>query len=276
MLRTTVSALQTETALPLAGGGKNGDDVTLTASVSANGIGTMPTGTVNFMQDGNIIAQDVALVSGEAKFTVSGLNEITKHNFAVEYSGDTNYETASDLIADYSLTVIDEEPPSSEPANTEPIPQEPAPGWNNIAPPISTRNPEPIYTVLELTSNSEIVGILKFLAKDKDTETDYDTELYFETNRISIVRNYVKKRWDSRILGAFETEQKGGWGRTLTVSVSLEKLGFELDDGTKLYALIYDTKAKKWYEAKAEIIDGNIAIKTKRTGIVTIVVESVK
>jgi uncharacterized repeat protein (TIGR02543 family) len=102
------------------------------------------------------------------------------------------------------------------------------------------------------------------------------TGLYFETKRIYTVQNYIKKNWDTSILGAFETAQKGGWGAEATLSISLEKLGFEADDGTKLYALIYDTKAKKWYQSNAEIIDGNVNIKTKRTGIITIVTDSVK
>jgi hypothetical protein len=174
--------------------------------------------------------------------------------------------------------------PQPEPTPTPTEPEEPAPTWNNIAPPTLptfTRNPAPVYTVLNLTSDGEAVGTLKFREHDYYTD-DFNTELFFETGRIYTVQNYIKKRWNPGILGAFETAQKGGWvvGEdlrfTVTLSVSLDKLGFEADDGTELFALIYDTKAKKWYQADAEIIDGDVVIKTKRTGIVAIVTKSVK
>jgi hypothetical protein len=102
------------------------------------------------------------------------------------------------------------------------------------------------------------------------------TGLHFDTNRTAQIENYVTNKWDTDVLGSFETAQKGGWGATATLSIGLEKLGFSADDGTKLYALIYDTKAKKWYQAAAEVIDGEVVIKTKRTGIITIVTDSVK
>jgi hypothetical protein len=102
------------------------------------------------------------------------------------------------------------------------------------------------------------------------------TGLHFDTKRTEQIENYVTNKWDTDVLGSFETAQKGGWGATATLSIGLEKLGFSADDGTKLYALIYDTKAKKWYQVAALIEDGNVVINTKRTGIVTIVTDSVK
>ncbi|MDR0946901.1 MAG: hypothetical protein LBM87_04020 [Ruminococcus sp.] len=102
------------------------------------------------------------------------------------------------------------------------------------------------------------------------------TGMTFDTKRTEQVENYVANKWDTEVLGSFETAQKGGWGATATLSIGLEKLGFSADDGTKLYALIYDTKAKKWYQSNAEVIDGEVVIKTKRSGIVTIVTEPVK
>jgi hypothetical protein len=108
------------------------------------------------------------------------------------------------------------------------------------------------------------------------------TGLHFDTKRTEQIENYVTNKWDTDVLGSFETAQKGGWGNgetgtvSATLRVELEKLGFSADDGTKLYALIYDTKAKKWYQAAATIEDGNVVIKTKRTGIVTIVTDPVK
>jgi uncharacterized repeat protein (TIGR02543 family) len=98
------------------------------------------------------------------------------------------------------------------------------------------------------------------------------TGLAFETKRTAQTEAYVAENFDAEVLGSFETAQKGGWGdEPATLSVGLDKLGFEAEDGTKLQALIYDPKAKKWYTAEAEIIDGNVVIITKRSGVVTIV-----
>jgi hypothetical protein len=102
------------------------------------------------------------------------------------------------------------------------------------------------------------------------------TGLEFGTNRTQTAADYVTKHWDTDILGSFETVQKGGWGTTATLSVGLDKLGFSADDGTKLYALIYDSKTGKWYEVPAEVIDGNVIFDTKRSGVITIVTKSVK
>jgi hypothetical protein len=103
------------------------------------------------------------------------------------------------------------------------------------------------------------------------------TGLKFDSENIKTAQNYITKRWNTDILGSFETAQRGGWGGTATLTIGLDKLGFSADDGTKLYALIYDTKTEKWYQAAAEVIDGaNVVIKTKRSGIVTIVTQKVK
>jgi hypothetical protein len=102
------------------------------------------------------------------------------------------------------------------------------------------------------------------------------TGINFNTKNIQTVQNYIARKWKSDILGSFETAQKGGWGDFATLSISIDKLGFSAEDGTKLYALIYDTKAKKWYQVEATIEDGNVVIKTKRSGIITIVTNSVK
>ncbi|MDR0991765.1 MAG: leucine-rich repeat protein [Ruminococcus sp.] len=130
--------------------------------------------------------------------------------------------------------------------------------------------------VLALTSNidGEEVGSISLPINAQTGQIL--TGLHFETNRIYSVQNYIAERWETDILSAFETAQKGGWGGTATLSVSMDKLGFSADDGTKLYAIIYDTKAKKWYQVSATIEAGNVVIKTKRTGIITIVTKSVK
>jgi hypothetical protein len=97
------------------------------------------------------------------------------------------------------------------------------------------------------------------------------TGLYFETDRIHNAQNYITNKWDTDILGSFETAQKGGWGAATTLRVSMDKLGFSADDGTSLYALIYDSKTGKWYQVAAVIRDENVVIKTKRTGIITVI-----
>jgi hypothetical protein len=102
------------------------------------------------------------------------------------------------------------------------------------------------------------------------------TGLSFETKRTEQIEEYVSNKWNADVLGSFETAQKGGWGTTATLTIELEKLDFEADDGTELYALIYDTKAKKWYQVPAKIEDGSVVINTKRSGIVTIVSGKVK
>jgi hypothetical protein len=108
------------------------------------------------------------------------------------------------------------------------------------------------------------------------------TGMTFGTNRTAQVESYVANKWDTEVLGSFETAQKGGWGGkenlpvSATLTIGLDKLDISAEDGDELYALIYDTKNKKWYQVEAAIEDGNVVIKTKRSGIVTIVTEPVK
>jgi pectin methylesterase-like acyl-CoA thioesterase len=129
---------------------------------------------------------------------------------------------------------------------------------------------------LALTSSidGEKVGSISLPINEKTGQIL--TGLYFDTKRIDSAEDYIKKHWETDILGSFETAQKGGWGDNATLTVELDRLGFEADEETKLYALIYDTKTNKWYEVPAEIIDSNVVITTKRSGVVTIVTESVK
>jgi hypothetical protein len=103
----------------------------------------------------------------------------------------------------------------------------------------------------------------------------YLTKIYFNTTRIESVQKYIKEHYKTQILGSFETEQKGGFGEASTIKVNLEKLGFTADDGERLHALIYDTEAKKWYQAAATVDEGDIVIKTDRTGIFTIITDTV-
>jgi hypothetical protein len=101
------------------------------------------------------------------------------------------------------------------------------------------------------------------------------TSIYFDTKNIDYAESYIKRRWGKTMLDSFETADKSGWGESATVSVSLESLDFSADDGEKLYAAIYDPKTNKWYRANIEIIDGEAVIKTKRTGVYTILTEPI-
>jgi hypothetical protein len=102
------------------------------------------------------------------------------------------------------------------------------------------------------------------------------TGIDFDSARIDYAKSYAEKRWKGNtVLGIFETAQKGGWVSTAKVSVSLEELGFSADDGEHLYALIYDTKTNKWYQALAIVDDGQIVVNTKRSGVYVIVTDSI-
>jgi hypothetical protein len=101
------------------------------------------------------------------------------------------------------------------------------------------------------------------------------TKMTFDTTRTEQIENYITSKWDTEVQGSFETAQKGGWGSTVTITIGLEQLGFEADDGTKFYAIIYDTKNDKWYQTEAAIEDGNVVIKTKQSGIITVVTKPV-
>ncbi|MDR0946589.1 MAG: leucine-rich repeat domain-containing protein [Ruminococcus sp.] len=128
---------------------------------------------------------------------------------------------------------------------------------------------------LELTAilNGEVVGGVTLPINENSKQIL--TGMTFNTKRTESVENFITNKWDTEVLGSFETAQKGGWGDIATISVSIEKLGFEADDGTKLYALIYDQKNNKWYEVPAEIEGGNVVFETKQSGIITILTESV-
>jgi pectin methylesterase-like acyl-CoA thioesterase len=133
-----------------------------------------------------------------------------------------------------------------------------------------------VKIVLALTSikDGEEVGSISIPINSKTGQIL--TGLHFETENIKSAQDYIEKKWKTEVLGSFETAQKGGWGAVATLRVDLENLGFTADDGTKLYALIYDTKTGKWYQVPAEIVDGNVVIETKRTGVVNVVTDSVK
>jgi len=94
----------------------SGQSVTLTATVS--GSAGMPTGTVDFLDNGSPIATNVALVAGVATFT-SGTLAVASHPLTAVYSGDPTYGgSTSNLItqvvnqADTTTTVTADHNPS--------------------------------------------------------------------------------------------------------------------------------------------------------------------
>jgi hypothetical protein len=133
-----------------------------------------------------------------------------------------------------------------------------------------------IEIVLELVTvvDGEVVGGVKLPLTEESGQIL--TGFSFGTDRTEQLENFVAANFDTEVLGSFETAQKGGWGGEAEIAIELENLGFEAENGTELFALIYDPEAKKWYEAAAEVIDGAVVFETTRTGIVTIVTESVK
>jgi hypothetical protein len=121
------------------------------------------------------------------------------------------------------------------------------------------------------------------LKDDGETEEDVGTFFFPLSDKsgqiltgIRFVITNITPSWNTDVLGSFETTHKGGWGETATVSMSIDKLGFAAENGERVYALIYDTKAKKYYQTTAKIEDGFVTFKTSQSGIVTIVTRSIK
>jgi hypothetical protein len=101
------------------------------------------------------------------------------------------------------------------------------------------------------------------------------TRIDFDSARIDSAESYINNRFDTEILGTFETTQKSGWGDKATVTVSAESLGINTQNGEKFYILIHDTKTKKWYQLTGTAQDDEITIKTTRSGVVAIVTDAV-
>lgn len=121
---------------------------------------------------------------------------------------------------------------------------------------------------------SEVYG--KFYLPLNNKSGQILTGLKFDTANISSAQDYIENHWDTDILASFETKQKAGWTDTATYSVSIDRLGFKASNGKKLYALIYDTKDKKWYQTDAVIDEQNVVVKTTRSGVIIVVTDSVK
>ncbi|MDR0943062.1 MAG: hypothetical protein LBM41_00830 [Ruminococcus sp.] len=157
--------------------------------------------------------------------------------------------------------VITPEPkPEPQPANT--------PHYSNTPPPSPPIVPK-TYTIdggtITLPSNNPKIK----------------TEIRFNSKRTAQTIEYVADKWGIEALSCFETAQKGGWGDkenlpvSATITISLEKLGLKVSDGTEFIVLIFDTKTKTWHQVEAVVIDGNIVIETEYSGIFVIVKEKV-
>jgi hypothetical protein len=200
-------------------------------------------------------------VSGAA-VTITGTGSLTAEHARGPAFGDTLTIAMTDYTyesVDDKIVIITYKAPAPAPVIPE---KEPAPvntPYDNPAPP----SPPVILTfdggTISLPYNNQSIK----------------KEVRFNSKRTAQTEAYVLEKWGADVLVSFETRQKGGWGATATITISLEKLGFELEDGTKLYVLIFDTKTKKWYQVEAIIENGNIVIVTEWSGVFAIVNEKV-
>ncbi|MDR0943045.1 MAG: leucine-rich repeat domain-containing protein [Ruminococcus sp.] len=132
-----------------------------------------------------------------------------------------------------------------------------------------------IVSSITFSQDGKKVGSISLPLTDKTGQITMGIGI--NTNRTAQVADYVADNKNTKVLGCFETAQKGGWGKEsiATISISLEKLGFTAKSGDKIYAVIYDTNAKKWFEEPATIKDGNVIINTEHSGIFAILPGSI-
>ena len=72
-----------------------GTTTTLTATVGYTSIGTFPTGTVTFFQDGLQVGTGAMASNGTAIFTSTTITGTSSHVFYAKYNGDTNYASST-------------------------------------------------------------------------------------------------------------------------------------------------------------------------------------
>ena len=75
-----------------------GSSVTFTSTLTASGGGSVPTGTVQFLNNGVAMGTPVALTAGVATYTISSL-AVGTYPITAQYSGDTNYNSATSVNA---------------------------------------------------------------------------------------------------------------------------------------------------------------------------------
>lgn len=74
-----------------------GSPITITATVSSAGLGSSPTGTLQFTQNGQNLGSAVAVSGGQAQFTTSAL-AVGSDTIGANYSGDANYLSSSGSV----------------------------------------------------------------------------------------------------------------------------------------------------------------------------------
>ena len=95
----TVSKINTTTSVTSSKNPSSvGDSVTFTATVMPASGATVPTGTVQFKDNGNNIGAPVTLVNGVASVQTNALTAGT-HTITADYSGDTTFNTSSGTLA---------------------------------------------------------------------------------------------------------------------------------------------------------------------------------
>jgi len=83
---------------------KFGQSITFTATVSAQGNGAMPSGTVAFINNDTVLGT-VALTGGEASLRTSLLSAGT-HKITALYSGDANYAASTSNVLDLNIAPL--------------------------------------------------------------------------------------------------------------------------------------------------------------------------
>jgi hypothetical protein len=202
--------------------------------------------------DGNAVFGADVTITGTGSLTAEHARNAAFGNDLTIAMTDYTYESVDDRIV-----IITYKAPAPAPEKPQPTPID-TPHYSNTPPP----SPPRAYSIdggtIDLPNNRNI-----------------NTDIRFNSKRLTQTEAYIAEKFKAAALGSFETAQKGGWGDIATITISLEKLGFDLEDGTKLYVLIFDTKTKEWHQVEAEVIGGNIIIVTEWSGIFAIVNEKV-
>jgi hypothetical protein len=152
-------------------------------------------------------------------------------------------------------------------------------GIDNIAPPVYLPGSSEII-LKTITKNlfflpdGIIAGNVRLPIETNINEFAFG--INYDTDRTRVVTDCIEKKYQTEILAAFETDQKGGWGSDVTMSFDLEALNIVSEQPEIVYVVIYDPETENWYQVPAVIKDNEITFTTKRTGIIVIVTESVR
>lgn len=124
------------------------------------------------------------------------------------------------------------------------------------------------------TGESDVYG--KFQLKLSEDSGLLLTGLEFGTPEIAEAQTNIIDRFEAEPLGAFSTRLRADFKGEGPARITLEtaRIGFTANDG-KVYALIYDTREKIWYQTPAVIDDGFVTVYTNQAGIIAIITEPV-